>query len=149
MKNIPGTKYISKTNKGTFIVQKYINKKMVYFHHSKSLIECLMIRDLLEHNFWDEDCLPIKQTITNEKYIYQDNVGYSIRKIIDGEIIHFGWFRTLDEAIVERDLLIKCSWDFETLCNLPIESESWLIGKFGKNQFQSPINGRIDIRSWE
>ena len=130
------------------MVQKYVNKKMRYFYHSKSLIECLMVRDLLIENYWDKECIPLKETITGEKYIYPDSVGYCIRKIVNGEIIHFGWFRTLKEAILERDLLIECDWDFDALCNLPVEEEQWLIGKYGKNQFHTPSKGRVDIRSW-
>lgn len=148
MRGVPGTKYISRTGVGTFIVQKYINKKMVYFYHSKSLIECLMIRDLLEDNYWDKECLPTKHTLTDEKYIYKDHYGYSVKKYIDGKMVQFGYFTSLNDAIKERDLCVKYNWDFDALCNSPIENEQWLTGKFGKNQFHSPSKGRVDIRSW-
>ena len=148
MKNIPNTKYITKTYTG-FCIQKYNKntRKMDYFYHHKSLICALMVKDLLEANNWDKSVVPYK-TITGEKYIYRDAVGYCIRKMVDGKNIHFGWFRTLKEAIVERDLLIECDWDFEALCNVPIKNEMWLTGKYGKNQFQSPSNGRVDMRTW-
>ena len=149
MKNIPGTEYISKNNRG-YIVQKYINKKMVYFYFSKSLIECLMVRDLLIANFWDTECIRKKQTLTGEKYIYKDYNGYSVRKAINGKMIHFGYFEKLEEAIVERDLLIANNWDLELACEFGHKEETpkWLVGKYGKNQFQSPSNGRVDIMSW-
>ena len=91
-----------------------------------------MVKDLLIANNWNKECLPRRKTITNEKYIYRDSVGYCIRKMVDGENIHFGWFRTLKEAIVERDLLVECGWDLEALCNSPIEKEEWLTGMYGK-----------------
>lgn len=149
MKHIPGTEYISKNNTG-YILQKY-NKntqKMDYYYSSQSLIQILMVRDLLVANNWNKEYIPHKKTITGEKYIYRDYVGYCIRKIIDGRNTHFGWFRTLKEAIHERDLLIKCDWDFETLCNHPIEKEEWLTGKYGKNQIHRSQTGRVDIRTW-
>ena len=149
MKNIPGTEYISKNASG-YMIQKYNKEthRMEYFYSTTSLISALMVRDLFVANNWNKDCVPKKETITGEKYIYPDAIGYCIRKIIDGKNTHFGWFRTLEEAIIERDLLIECDWDFERLCNLPIENEEWLIGKYGKNQFHSPVKGRVDIRSW-
>ena len=147
MKDIPGTEYISRSKRG-FIIQKYINKKMHYFYHSTSLIECLMVRDILIANFWDKECVPHKESITGEKYIYPDSIGYCIKKIINGKNVHFGWHRTLEEAIEERDALIECNWDFDALCNLPVDSEEWLIGKYGKNQICHPKNGRVDIRTW-
>lgn len=148
MKHIPGTKYISQHNHG-YLIQRYNPsiQKMEYFYSSVSLISALMVRDLLIANNWDKSVVPYK-TITGEKYIYRDAVGYCIRKRVNGENTHFGWFRTLKEAIVERDLLIECDWDFDALCNAPITNEEWLTGKYGKNQFQSPNNGRVDIRTW-
>ena len=149
MKHIPGTEYITKNATG-YMIQKYdkTTRKMDYYYFSTSLIQTLMVKDLLIANNWNKECLPRRKTITNEKYIYRDDVGYCIRKMVDGEIIHFGWFRTLKEAIVERDLLVECGWDLEALCNSPIEKEEWLTGMYGKNQFHSPKNGRIDIRTW-
>ena len=148
MKRIQGTEYISK-NKSGYLIQKYNRntQKMEYYYSSTSLIQVLMVRDLLIANNWNKECIPHKETITGEKYIYPDAVGYCIRKIIDGQITHFGWFRTLEEAVIERDLLIKCDWDFETLCNVPIQKEEWLNGKYGKNQFQHP-KCRLDIKTW-
>ena len=148
MKHIPGTEYISKNGSG-YLIQKYNSseQKMEYFYSSKSLIQTLMVRDLLIANNWDKTVTP-HETITNEKYIYKDHNGFSIRKAINGRIIHFGYFENIKDAIAERDLLIKGDWDFDALCNSPIENEQWLTGKYGKNQFQIPSNGRVDIRSW-
>lgn len=149
MKQYPGTKYISKNATG-YLIQKHnkSTKRMEYYYSSTSLIQTLMVRDLLIANNWNKENIPHKETITGEKYIYRDSVGYCVRKIIDGVNTHFGWFRTLEEAIIERDLLIKYDWDFDALCNAPIENERWLVGKYGKNQFQTRPNGRIDIKSW-
>lgn len=147
MKDMPGTEYISKNNSG-FIVQKYVNKKMVYYFFSTSLIECLMVRDILIANYWDKECVPPKETVTGEKYIYKDHYGYSVKKYIDGHIEQIGYFTSLEDAIHERDLAMECDWDLETLCNTPVDHEQWLNGKYGKNQFHHPINGRVDIRTW-
>ena len=146
MKEIPGTEYISK-NKSGYIVQKYINKNMHYFHFSVSLIECLMVRDLLEANFWDTELIHRKKSNSGEKYIYETKGGYELKKYINGELVHFGRYNSLEEAIYERDYLIKCKWDIEALCNAPIEKESWL-NRFGKNQIHTPKKGRIDVRTW-
>ena len=148
MKHIPGTKYISQHNHG-YLIQRYNPsiQKMEYYYSSVSLISVLMVRDLLIAGNWDKSVIPY-ETIAGEKYIYKDHNGFSVRKAIDGKLIHFGYFENIEDAIIERDLLVKGDWDFDTLCNSPIENEQWLTGKYGKNQFQTRKTGRIDIRTW-
>lgn len=52
------------------------------------------------------------------KYIYKSHDTYQIHKILDGSIYHFGTFNSLDEAKKERDLLIKCNWDYDLLVEM-------------------------------
>lgn len=143
MKYMIGTEYITK-NKDGFMVQKYIKGKMEHLFFSTSLIECLMIRDQLIENDWDKDTIPLRQSNTGEKYIYKIKGGYELKKYINNKMVHFGRYKTLNEAIIERDLLIEYDWDIEILCNAPVENTTWL-NRFGKNQFQIKTKGRVDI----
>ena len=48
------------------------------------------------------------------KYIYRDSYGlYVVRKRVEGVFKYFGAYRTLDEAIKIRDMLVESEWDME------------------------------------
>ena len=88
-----------------------------------------------------------KGTITGEKYIYLNDSGsYSIQKHINGEYIYFNTFTTLEQAIQERDLLIKYGWDMELVCEnydeaIDENSTTWLANvKLMKTSFQKQDN---------
>lgn len=49
------------------------------------------------------------------RYISYENGKYLIRKGNE----HFGEFKTVEEALYERDRLIGCDWDWETYVQLP------------------------------
>lgn len=44
-------------------------------------------------------------------YIYKRNEYFDVRKYIGGNEIHFGIYKTLDDATFARDLLMKYDWD--------------------------------------
>lgn len=142
-------KYIYRKKYG-WSIDKRINNENVHFFSSVSLIECLMVRDLLIANDWDIRVIPCKETKTNEKYIFPatNSGGYFIQKSLNGHDEYFEYCRTLEQAIHERDLLIKYNWDMELVCENDDEilgGEMWLNNKLAKsNIIYKPPHGRID-----
>ena len=113
MKNIPNTKGIAPSKDGYVI---YTGRR--YLGYADTLIEALMMRDWCYNNNYKK--YPKKpDTCTKEKYIYPKNNGkYIIIKYFNKKLESFGVFDTLNEAIRERDLLIKCNWDYELVCEV-------------------------------
>lgn len=143
-------KYIYKHRYG-YSIDRKVNNKTTHYYHCKSLIECLMVRDLLINNDWDVNVIPVKTTYTNEDYIYPatNSEGYWIAKSINGKQEYFDYCNTLEQAIHERDLLVKYDWDIELVCEnndeILASGELWLNGKSnGRNIYYKQPNGRID-----
>lgn len=106
-------KFISK-NKSSYYIQKKINSKQYNFGSFKTLEEALEHIEFLEKENWDTK---YSKHYKNElpKYILHVNDKYAVHKKINGKTIHFGTFNTLEEAIHERDLLIKYKWNYDLL----------------------------------
>lgn len=119
MKTIPGTEhiYITKQNGKTyFSIKKTIEGKLIHFGTGKTLIEALMVRDYCTANNWEKK--PFRHTSTDEKHICKSDGGFRVQKTRNGKTEYYGFFNCLEDAVKERDLLIKYDWDLETLCDL-------------------------------
>ena len=120
MRLISGTKHIScmrtTNNKIFYVVQKRICGQTKHFGMCRTLIGVLMMRDWCQANDWQQP-YPKKRS-TEWKYIHKFNGKYKIQKVIDGKIEYFGSFNTLEDALKERDLLIKYNWNLYDLCDL-------------------------------
>jgi len=119
MRGINGTKYITCSKikgKTWYIIQKRIGDTTCHFGTGRTLIEALMIRDWCIMNNWEKK-YPMPHS-TGEKYIRRFRGYFYIQKVLNGKLEHFGSFKTLEEAIKERDLLVKYNWDLEELCDL-------------------------------
>ena len=104
-----GMKYIQKRN-GSYFIQKHINGEFKCFKCSNSLKETVEIRDkLIENNWRDNGQLGITE-LDDTRYIYSVGKSFQLKKYINGKTIHFGSFKTLEEAIKARDELIKNNW---------------------------------------
>ena len=102
-------KYIRKRN-GLYYVQKHINGELKCFKGSKSLNEVMEFRDkLIENNWVDDGQLGIEE-LDDTRYIYLVGESFQLKKYIKGKIKYFGSFKTLEEAIIARDELIKNNW---------------------------------------
>ena len=124
MKSIPHTEMISKHNEG-FDVYNRTDGKRKYYAHCKTLIQALMIRDYGIANNW-KPFPKIHTSKTHEKYIHKRHRGYCIIKQIEGRLIYFGIYDKLEDAIAERDLLIKYNWDWDKICECTDEGDSWI-----------------------
>lgn len=65
-----------------------------------------------------ENCLHERLSYTAIKNIIFDNRcnKFIIRKMINKEVIDFGRFDTYEEAVAEVELLKKCNWSMDALC---------------------------------
>ena len=123
MKGIKGTEMISKHKDG-YDVLTGTSRKRRYYAHAKTLIQALMKRDYGIANNWK----PYPYTHiskTSELYIHNSNGRFMILKEINKKMEYFGTFDTMEDAIAERDLLIKCNWDYDVMESID-EGDSWI-----------------------
>lgn len=127
----PNLKYIYRTAQGVYQIVKLINKKQVYFGTYPSLKSAIEKRDyLIKHN-WPRDGFKRYDKTRRKKYnntqkykedycISKVNNAWEIRRKDPetGKLLYYGRFKNIEDARHERDLLIKCNWDLDTLCDL-------------------------------
>lgn len=107
-KKHPNSIYIYQNQNGTYFIQK--GKQ--YFCSSDSYETIQEYKKQLEKNGWNKDALTYnhRQKHNLPRYIqYAKNNTYRIR--YNGG--HYGIFKTIDEAVNERDLLIKNNWEYD------------------------------------
>lgn len=110
-------KYISKLN-NKYCIYKTINGKNVYFGSFNTLEEAQKYRDFLVAHDWDLKYKKRKPRKYNlPKYIYQKpgEDTFIIRKTINYQQVHIGYYKTLQEAIHERDFYESINWDLDLL----------------------------------
>ena len=52
---------------------------------------------------------------TGEKYIYRDPLShhFKVKKFIDGRTVHYGTYKSLDDAVKVRNVLVDHKWDWD------------------------------------
>lgn len=110
-------KYIEKTKEGYIRIRKSINGKVYNFGSYKSLGEAMEMRDYFERKGWDK-CLGERlKYSTKPKYWTITRTGkYIPQRRINGEIVYGCACNSLDECLEEVELLNKCGWDLDALC---------------------------------
>lgn len=107
LKTIPNIYY----NLGKYVIRKYIKNQSVSFGAFDSLEEALKHKEYCEENNWD---LNLRKRRNNpQKYIIWDKTiqRYVIRRKIDGKLVYFGSFETLEEAVAKKQELEANNWD--------------------------------------
>ena len=112
-------KYIRKNGKG-YQIKKRINGKTTAFGTYSTLEKAIQVRDDLIENNWDIGTFHKYCPPNPLKNIRKLNGKYAVIKQINKEKILFGSALTLEEAIKERDLLERCNWDLDCLCDLSL-----------------------------
>ena len=106
MRGIPETQNISKHKQG-YTLEKTINGKRKYFGYARTLIEALMLRDILNATNWEKSI----SKLNPYRNIHHTSKGYyMITRKINGKTRYYGHFLTIEEAIAYRDLLDKKGW---------------------------------------
>ena len=126
-----GNIYPNPGNYGWSIRHKNPNtRKMINYGSYKDYDLAVMVRDMLIINDWNKDEYPSIRSLAEDvlyihleiiqedpnKYIYPyNNSGYLIQKSVDGSVKRFGTYRTKEDALMVRNLLIDNDWDTEVL----------------------------------
>lgn len=106
--SIPSNIY--QTSKGKFEIRKKVGGVLTYWGTYHTLEEARLYRAYYIGKKW-----MVNPHFMNRKYIYENNGRYTVSKMIEGHTISYGTFNTLKEAISERDICIKCNWDFDLI----------------------------------
>lgn len=114
-------KYIHKVGNAYHINKYHKGGVYVYYGSFETLEEAKRHRDYcIKHN-WSEDCKKLQRKKYDlPSYITVNKDGYLLQKkpSKDGGEYYGRWFRTLEEAIHERDLLLMVDWDEDRLIEL-------------------------------
>ena len=121
-------KNISKTASGKYTITKHINGEKFNFGSYNTLTEAKGMKQYFESKGW-KNCIHERLQYSTVENIIFNRGKYIIRKRINGKDIDFGRFDNYDEACKERDLLKKCNWDIDALCESikeDVEGVIWL-----------------------
>ena len=106
----PYGKFIHK-NDDKFVIERKIKGELKTFGIFDTIEEAIKLReDLIDDNWGVEGEIVLIKEGAYGKYIRFLNGVYKIEKTIDGELLSFGLFDTLDEAILARNILIENAW---------------------------------------
>lgn len=100
-------KYITKSG-DKFVVSRTYNGETHNFGYFNTLDDAIKVRERLVETNWGD--LNIEHRMRYGKYISYNGFYYMIQKTIDGELITFGHFNELEDAIKQRDFLVQCNW---------------------------------------
>lgn len=107
--NFKDTKHIVKVG-NSYRISKMISGELNHFGHYKTLEEAIEIRDKLIENNWDKNIVNIPKRPDFERHIHKSSRGFRVVNRINGELVDFGIFDNLDEAISYRDNLEENNW---------------------------------------
>lgn len=96
-----------------------------HFGSFKNLESAQQYRDICIENNWNEKLLAKNNPfgINPLKYIHKTISGtYRILKQQNGELVHFGTFSNIIDAINERNLLASNNWDLDNVCETTDET---------------------------
>ena len=145
------TRFIYRVN-NYYRVSKSINGELKSFGHYKTLEEAISVRDKLIKNNWDDSFLGLTRvhrgTNSYNKHIHKTSRGYDVINRIEGELINFGSFETLEEAISYRDELEENNWVVEPISEEFIEEkydEFIYLKQDGRYYLKNEIDGEMRI----
>ena len=139
-------RYISK-RKGSYVILKKVNRVTCFFGTYKTLEKARRIRDYFERTGWN---LNERLWFSDTLYVSKNKGKYVIRKTIDGKRVWFSQWNDRETAIEEANLLKKCNWDWDGLCegiDESINGEPIMLKgvKKGGYTFEKKENGRNDV----
>ena len=119
--------YIHKWKKG-FMIGKQVNGKYYYFGNYQTLEKAKKVRDYFVEHDWDISERFKFMDIPPTRYLRKTRAGnYKIVKWLNGKMEYFGTFHNLEDAMLERDLLVESDWDLDVLCECSDEGNVWEI----------------------
>lgn len=111
------TKFIKKIGQ-KYMIYKTINSETKFYGSFDNLDDAIKRRDELVADNWglefDDIPLPGRKGKYGKYIIFHDGV-FKISKFLDGKQRYIGLFKTVEEAIKYRNLLIENNWDLDIL----------------------------------
>ena len=145
------TKFIYRVE-NYYRISKSINGELKNFGHYNSLDEAISVRNELIKNNWDDSFLGLRRILRSpdsyNKHINKSSRGFDVVNRINGELINFGSFETLEEAISYRDELEENNWQIDSL-DEDISEEKYdefiFLKPDGKYYVKNEIEGEMRI----
>lgn len=104
-------KYISRSGKRYRVIRHMKNKKCKTYGSFDTLEEAIEMRNRLINTNWE---LPPKEYM-GMMYIQKDKNSWKIQKQLNGKQRCVARFKTMEDAINVRDMLVKFEWDLDYL----------------------------------
>lgn len=104
-------KHISKSGKRYRIIRHIYNKTCKTYGSFDTLEEAVEIRNRLLATNWE---LPPREYM-GMMYIQKDKTSWKIQKQLNGKQKCVARFKTMEDAINVRDMLVKFNWDLDYL----------------------------------
>lgn len=103
---------------GKYRVVKLVDGKYVYFGTFDTLDDARRHRDYCISKGWSSDCRVLTRKKHNlPSYITRSGGGFLLQK--RSKVHNYRqWFKCLEDAVYERELLLKVDWDEERLWEL-------------------------------
>ena len=138
-------RYITK-HKESYRIFKKVKGETCFFGTYKSLEKAQEIRDYFERTGWN---LNERLLFSEVDYVSLQRGKYVIRKTIDGKREWFSQWDDRETAIEEANLLKRCNWDWDALCegiDERVDGEIKVLDgvRKAKSTFQTHPNGRND-----
>lgn len=145
------TKFIYRVG-NYYRISKSVNGELKNFGHYNSLDEAISVRNELIKNNWNDSFLGLKRIVRSSdsynKHINKSSRGFDVVNRINGELINFGSFETLEEAISYRDELEENNWRIDSLIE-EISEEKYdefiFLKADGKYYVKNEIDGEMRI----
>lgn len=115
-------------------VMKRIKGNYKTYGSFETLEEAVKYRDFIISKCWSTNYI-YKNPM---RHIYQNPRGrrkWYIEKQVNGKLINFGSFESLEECQKERDLLEKLDWDLDVWCEHDSGEREWLTDKLYLGNF--------------
>lgn len=145
------TKFIYRVGE-YYRISKSIDGKLKNFGHYNTLEEAISIRDELIKNNWDDSFLGLRRVLRSSssynKHVHKTSRGYDVVNRINGELINFGSFETLEEAISYRDELEENNWIVEPIVEESVEEkydEFIYLKKDGRYYLKNEIDDQMRL----
>ena len=102
--------YIYQNRHGGFEIRKRIGGVLQYYGCFSTLEEAMLYRAYYIGKGWR-----VNPSFRSRQYIIRKGDKFMVMKYIDGERVSFGTFDCFEDAQRERDVCVRCGWDFDLI----------------------------------
>ena len=112
-KSVSPKKYLERRTNGKYII-KY---KKEHYGTYDTYREAIQKRNQLIEHGWDKSLVSFQKGHDNpNRYITKTKSNsYALKRMFNGESVHFGTYHTIEDAREDRDFWESINWDFDLL----------------------------------